>query len=345
VRAVQRAVSDPRPAPEPPTVGFDFHGVGLSIQADAPELREHVVRDFEYFASAAPPEPIVLRVHAASGPFERVPERRASMVTPNAVIYDEGNVRYADYQGRALAIYDFGREEGDVWSLDPDLLYEVVYLLALSRIGERHDLAGIHRVHALGAVVDDRAALVLLPEGGGKSTLAMALLQRPEIRLLSDDTPLVRGDRLLAFPTRIGVRASAVEGVPPDHVRTVRRREREAKTVIDYRHFRDRVVAEARPAAVIIGTRHGGARSWLEPVSRRAGLTALGVNLVFGLGLPQVVEFFLRGGAADLVRKGRIVGSRMAASARLVRQARCYRLLLGRDVEGAAAAIAGALRA
>lgn len=68
-------------------------------------------------------------------------------------------------------------------------------------------------------------------------------------------------------------------------------------------------------------------------------LPALTANLVFGLGLPQVVEFFLRGGAADLFRKSAIAGSRMAAGVRLLTQAKCYRLMLGRDLDAAARAI------
>ena len=211
-------------APSDATVGFgfDFYGVGLIVTSGSTALVDGVARDFEYFAGAPPASRIVVRGHASPPPWERIPARLASMVTPNAVTYDDGGLRYNDYQRRALAIYDFATEHGDVWSEDADLLYEIVYLMALSRVGERHDLLGIHRLHALGVAIDGRAALVLLPEAGGKSTLALELLRRPEIRLLSDDTPLARGDRVLAFPTRIGVRAGGVAGVAPADLRTVR---------------------------------------------------------------------------------------------------------------------------
>src|SRR6202011_3105060 len=114
----------------------------------------------------------------------------ASRITPNAAIYDRGNVRFNDYQGEALAIYDFASEQGEVWSENADLLYEITYLLCLSRIGEIHDLRRIHRVHALGIAVGDKGALVLLPESGGKSTLCMDVLPYPDTRLLSDAPPL-----------------------------------------------------------------------------------------------------------------------------------------------------------
>ena len=324
------------------TVSFALYGVGLVVTSNSAALLTSMTRDFEYFVAPAPAAPIVLRAHLAAPPWERIPERPASMLTPNAVMYDDGQVRWADYHRRALASFDFARDVGEIWSEDPDLLYEIAYLMALSRIGERHDLAGIHRVHALGVVIAGRAALVLLPEGGGKSTLALELLRRRDVGLLSDDTPLLAGGDALAFPTRIGVRGAPAD-VAPEHVRVVRRREREAKTVIDYSGFRDRVPPRAPVTAVIIGARHSGPRSWLEPLARRRAIAPLAVNVVFGLGLPQVVEYFLRGGAADGLRKARIVASRLAACGRLLRHARCHRLVIGRDVAGAAAAVAAAL--
>jgi len=324
-------------------VGFDFYGVGLSVVTDSPALMESLRRDFEYFVASAPPDPIVIRAHLGAPPWERVPACTASTFTPGAITYDAGGIRYNDYHRRALAIYDFAREQGEVWSEDADVLYEVVYLMALSRVGERHDLVGIHRVHALGVAIAGRAALVLLPEGGGKSTLALELLQRPEIELLSDDTPLLTRGRVLAFPSRIGVRADSVAGVPSEYLRTVRRRERSPKTVIDFGHFRDRVVPEATPSALIMGVRHGGPHSWIEPLSWRHAVAPLAVNLVFGLGLPQVVEYFLRGGAADTVRKAGIARSRLAVGLRLLHGARTYRLVMGGDVRAGAAAVAAVL--
>ncbi len=38
----------------------------------------------------------------------------------------------------------------------------------------------------------------------------MEMIRRPEVRILSDDTPLVSHGKLLAFPTRIGIRRSSM---------------------------------------------------------------------------------------------------------------------------------------
>jgi hypothetical protein len=324
---------------------FDFYGVGLGVASSSPELIRNLARDFGYFARTANARTVNVEAHLATPPWDRVPPEVASRISPNAITFDRGSIRYNDYYGEALAIYDFSRETGEVWSENPDLLYEITYLLCLSRIGEIHDLRGIHRVHALGISLGDRGAIVLLPEGGGKSTLCMEMLRHREVRILSDDTPLIARGKLLAFPMRIGLRGSDGHGIAPEFLRTMHRRNRASKTLIDLRYFRDRIVPEATPDVVIVGTRRNGDESWIDPIGVASALPSLSANLVFGLGLPQVVEFFLRGGARDALSKLSIARSRFSAAAALAWRARLYRLTLGRDVEAAARAVISVMKA
>lgn len=326
-------------------VEFSFYEVGLTLSSASQVLLDSLARDFHYFAAPAPPLRISVEAHLEPPPWERIPVQFANRITPNAAIYDHGSLRFNDYQGEALAIYDFAHEVGEVWSENPDLLYEITYLLCLSRIGELHDLRRIHRVHALGIAVADRGALILLPESGGKSTLCMEMLRRPEVLLLSDDTPLVSRGRLLPFPTRIGIRGAKSSGIDPQYLRTMRRRNREPKTLLDVRYFQDRIAPETNPDVLIVGKRRNGNDSWIEPISARKALPSLMANLVFGLGLPQVVEFFLRSGTSELRQKFSIVGYRLAAVAGLLRRAKCYQLALGRDTAMAADAILSVMNA
>jgi hypothetical protein len=325
-------------------VEFCFYDVGLAVASSSHELLDNLARDFEYFAGSPPTRNVSVEANLAAPPWDRIPVQFASQITPNAVIYDRGSVRFNDYQGEALAIYDFAREEGEVWSENADLLYEITYLLCLSRIGEIHDLRGMHRIHALGIAVGEKGALILLPESGGKSTLCMEMLRRPEVRILSDDTPLVSRGKLYAFPTRIGIRGGKSGGIDPRYLRTMRRRNREPKTLLDVAYFQDRIAAEINPDVVIVGARRNGNDSWIEPISATKALPALMANLVVGLGLPQVVEFFLRGGSSEALRKFSIVRFRLAAVAKLLWRAKCYRLALGRDTSLAGDAIMSVLR-
>ena len=59
------------------------------------------------------------------------------------------------------------------------------------------DRRGLHRIHALGVVVKNRAVLVMLPMGGGKSTLGLHLLKHPEVQILSDDFCTTRLGRII----------------------------------------------------------------------------------------------------------------------------------------------------
>jgi hypothetical protein len=325
-------------------VEFCFYDVGLSLASSSPDLICNVARDFQYFAGPAPTRRVSIEATLAPPPWDRIPSDFATRITPNATIYDRGSVRYNDYQGEALAIYDFAREEGEIWSENADLLYEITYLLTLSRIGEIHDLHKIHRVHALGIAAGKKGALILLPEAGGKSTLCMEMLRHPEVRLLSDDTPLLAHGKLHAFPTRIGIRGAKGSGIDPKYLRTMRRRNREPKTLLDVSYFQDRIAAETTADIVIVGARRNGKDSWIEPIGAAKAIPPLVANLVFGLGLPQVVEFFLRSGSSDAIRKFSIVSSRVAAVARLVWGAKCYRLALGRDTSMAADAIMSVMK-
>jgi hypothetical protein len=325
-------------------VEFCFYDVGLTIASASHDLLDNLARDFQYFAGPVPARKVSIEANLAPPPWERIPVEFATQITPNAAIYDRGEVRFNDYQREALAIYDFSREEGEVWSENPDLLYEISYLLCLSRIGEIHDLQRMHRIHALGLAVGDKGALVVLPESGGKSTLCMELLRHPEVRLLSDDTPLVSHGKLYPFPTRIGIRGAKAGGIDPKYLRTMRRRNREPKTLLDVGYFQDRIASETKPGVLIVGARRNGNDSWIEPISAARALPALTANLVFGLGLPQVVEFFLRGGSSDFLHKFSIVSFRLAAAAGLLWRSKCYRLALGSDTSMAAEAVMSVLR-
>jgi len=321
---------------------FDIYGTGLSVVSEVSGLVDSLGRDFAYFVAPTQRGAIRIVAHADDPPWEIIPDRIASMITPNAISYDDHEVRYNDYHRQLLGKYDFANERGELWSRDLDLLYELTYLMALSRVGELHDRRGIHRIHALGIAVADRGALVLLPEAGGKTTLALELLKRSAVKILSDDTPLLANGQLLAFPTRMGVRGN-VDGIDGEHLRTFNRRNHGPKTLIDLSYFRDRVIDRVSPKVVIVGARSNSAKSSIAPMSRLQALPVLSANLVFGLGLPQVLEYFLRARASDLLSKGSIAASRLLAALRLLSKTDCYRLVLGQDLAGAADAVESVL--
>ena len=57
---------------------------------------------------------------------------------------------------------------------------------------------------------------------------------------------------------------------------------------------------------------------------------------VFGLGLPQIVELFLRSNFSDLLKKIHIVFLRLFLFLKIILQANAYEMRIGRNSEGSA---------
>jgi hypothetical protein len=256
------------------------------------------------------------------------------MYLPEAIIYDAGDVRYVVYADRTLSVYDYRKEAGELYAGTPERLHELLYLIIQSRVGELLDRAGMHRVHALGLARGKTGILCILPQGGGKTTLGLELLKRKGISFLSDDTPLIsRNGTLFPFPLRIGVCEGYPLSVPEQFLSRMVRQKYGAKTLIDIAYFKEKIGDPVPARVIIIGERELSRDARIEEASRASALSSLFACSVVGLGLPQMVEYFLRTGSGSLLRKAPLVMSRCVAVAAAVSRARVYRLVLGTDIE------------
>jgi len=256
------------------------------------------------------------------------------MHTPNFVCFERGPVRYVDYQGKALAVYDYEHESGQIYCDDPQVAYEKLYLTVLSRIGEKLDYEGLHRVHSLGIAYRDFGCLFLIPQGGGKTTLALSLLATPEVKLLSEDTPFInaRGE-VFPFPFRLGVtNGENADSIPDRFKRVVGRKFGGYKVLVDLEFFGDKVAATAvRNKYLFCGRWTTAPSPRMVAIGKAAALRYLMRDCVFGLGLPQVIEFFLQSGLKSCVKKAFIAASRLLASLAVVSSSRSYQLYLCQD--------------
>lgn len=316
---------------------LDIHGVRVEVQSEHADIHTWLQFDFRYFVSpAGAPAAITLDVTIGPIPYETIPPLVESMHGPQYVSFDDGDVRYVDYFGKALAIWDYRHESGRVHSTDPEFCYEKLYLLIQSRVGELLDRRGIHRIHALGVATEAGAALFLIPMRGGKSTLGLRLLKTPGVSLLSDDTPLVRADgSILPFPVRMGIMVGEVPAdVPPQFVRLFQREQYGPKQLIDVTAFAGKICSEPQKAsAIFCGKWTFADAPSMVPLSRFSGFRALARDCVVGLGLPQVVEFFLRTPLKDVIPKSVIVFRRVRAVLALLGKARVYEIRLCRNHE------------
>lgn len=320
------------------TLHLMFYGVPVDVDAPA-DLADALLKDFSFFAVSAPAEAPFIHISARNEkpPLERIPAVPASLYQPDSLSYDQGNIRYVDYHGAALAVCDHARGVYELFSADPVLLHELAYLLIHSRAGAGLDARGLHRVHGLGLAIRGTNILCLLPQGGGKSTLALSALSAPDVRLFSDDIPLIDGrGTLYPMPVRMGICAGAPHGVPEQYLTVFHRRKHGDKLLIDMSYFAGRIAEPGRLAAIVIGVRFGGGPSRIVRVSKAAAMNALLRDCVVGLGLPQMVEFFLRYRWRDLLLLARSAFSRLWAALAACRVADTYRFEIGPERDAAA---------
>jgi len=312
---------------------FDFYGLRVRVESPGSDAGESVTRDWSWFASEAAPADVVVHMRREAPPFERMPALEAAMITPRNVCYRGEDAEYIDYFGRGLAVYHRSRRSIELWSENPDLLREMAYLYLLSTVGAHLDGIGRHRLHSLGISHGDKGVALLLPSGGGKSTTALRLLQeRPDVDILSEDTPLLdAAGTLHPFPLRIGFRPGQETSVPEHHLQTVDRMEFSPKTLVDLDWFADRIASPVPVAAVLIGVRSSGKESLIERIPRRRATRAILANLVVGIGVYQGLEFVLQRSWLEVATKVRPALSRARAGLALLRRARTYRFVLGRD--------------
>jgi hypothetical protein len=311
----------------------NVYGYRVSIRGAAAAvagLRE----DFAFFSADCASSDLTIELFQQDPPREGIPATDAVVYTPRNVTYRSGGMRFIDYHGRGLGIQDERTGALKLYSRDTDLLYEAAYLFLLSQIGKYLDHRGMHRIHALGVVIKDRAVLVLLPMGGGKSTIGLHLMQYSEVGILSDDSPFIdRKGRSHAYPLRLGLLPGSEDKIPPEHRRVINRMEFGLKHLVNYSFFSGRVYPSAEPGLVLIGARRLSADCSIEEVGMITGLRACIANCVVGVGLFQGLEFLLRTSGWELVKHARVGLSRFWNCYRMLLRSRVCRVHLGSDPE------------
>jgi len=315
------------------------HGLRVRMGGDWPEVLELLRLDFGWFAEQDPqgdPE-VTVEVARRRPSFERFGQARPAFVTPRNVVFNLDGVRLVDYGGRALAVHDRRLDRIEIQGEDEELVHEAAYLCVLSRIGSHLDARGTPRLHALGLAGEGGATLVMLPSGGGKTTLALRALAEDGVRLLSEDTPLLdRRGRAHPFPLRLGVNEQDAWLLPPGTpTRRLARMEFHPKLLVSVAALAERV--ERRPqrvANIVVGRRSLASESTLSPLPRRAAIGPLLREGVIGVGVYQGMEFVLQRGPADVLGQAGVGLRRALPCLAALTRARVWSLELGRDGEG-----------
>jgi hypothetical protein len=315
---------------------FSFYGFEVDVESASPEIISEVTRDFAWFISSSdkPVEParLTLKLELAEPDWAGLPSVPASVITPRNITFRDNGRTYVDYFGRGLAILDEGHSSCAMYSTDFDMLREMAYLFLLSTVGQHLDGKRMHRIHAMGVNHEGKGILLLLPSGGGKSTMTLELLKQPDFTLLSEDTPLIDPSGTMhPFPLRLGVRGTSSNEIPAEFQRTYNRMEFDPKTFVDLDFFRHKLSESVPVSMILVGERNLGNASGVVPLSHSQAMKAVMKYLVVGLGVYQGLEFLLERGIMDLTGKFGTVSSRMRNGMTLLRRAPAYKLVLGRD--------------
>lgn len=311
---------------------LDFYGVVAELTFSEEGLAQDIERDFSYFLSSKQSPTVKISVFNQVSPYEKIPEVKACLYLAGSISYDYRGIRYVDYNGEALTIYNYETEEGEIYSPDRDFLHELTYLLILSRVGELLDKKGVHRLHALGISVNGKGVMCLLPMGGGKSTLALSLLKDEKVKLISEDTPLISKEgKILPFPLRIGLDSGVKLDVPQQYLRRFVRRRYGSKTLIDIDYFKDKIAKISQPGIILIGEREFSNKARIVKTGKIKAIGPFIRNMVFGLGLPQMVEYFLRNNLGDILSNTKIALSRLFVSLKIIRESKTYSFIIGRN--------------
>lgn len=317
-----------------------MYGYRFTISGPAGKAYSGVCQDFSYFESSSCDKANLIEIIDTDPDYEALPEVEASIYTPRNVVFKSGDVSYIDYQGRGIGIHDKKAKNFTIQSRDADLLYEAVYLFLLSQVGAFLDERHMHRVHALAVSICDHAVVVLLPGGGGKSTLTLQLLKHPEVKLLSDDSPFIDVDgHVHAFPLRLGLLKGSESEIPEEHRREIQRMEFEPKVLLNYEYFSHRVTSDAKPGLVLLGARTLSPEGRLDRISFLTGFRAMTANCIVGIGLFQGLEFILSSSPWEILSRFGLVLSRTRNTVRFLRRSQIYKLRLGRSSESNADAV------
>lgn len=325
-----------RDAELPALVDLSFYGLRVSISGDWPQVIEDLGQDFAWFRTRDPQAPAVaVTIERRTPDFDVAGEVVASFITPRNVVYQHGDRSLIDYFGKALSVYDRREQALLVQGENHHLVHEAAYQFILSRVGAHVEGIGLPRLHALGLSGGQGGVAVLLPSGGGKSTLALTALSADGVRLLSEDSPLIDARaRLHPFPLRLGVNPGDADRLPSGATRTLNRMEFAPKTLLEVDAFADRIEPVAQPLRhVVIGERTLGTGAALEPVQRRRLIGPLLRECVVGVGLYQGMEFILQRGLRDVAGKVGPASVRARSCAAALASAQTWRLRLGRDHE------------
>jgi hypothetical protein len=326
------------------TVDINIYGSTIRVQSKQASTLKVLEIEFKYFLTTSLSKPdFIITLNDTAPPSGIIPRIPAAKISQNSLTYDDGEVRWNDYFGKGLSVYDYKKNEGIVYSNNSELLHEIAYLLILSLTGKDLDRRGYHKVHACSFRYKSQDVIVMLPSKGGKTTLFLEISKLPGVTLISDDTPLIDSNgHVHPFPLRLGV----------DHLPEDLEARKNQFSLFKRQHFTDKwlipldqlnaPIASNEPsckAVLILAQRWNTPESRILMMSPVKTFRALGEHMVIGIGLPMILEYFIQNTISDWLNLIAIGFKRIWSAIRLWQNSSHYLFTMGTSPKQNAASL------
>ncbi len=318
-------------------LSINIYGINAVISTDNDFVYQNLKKDFALFKVERNPQQnktITLSISFQAPAYHRIPPVDAVLHGQGLICYKDKNINYVVYSCSALLIYDFKKENGELFGTDEIFLYEKAKLTVLSRIGELQDLRGVHRIHAFGVSLNGKALICLLPMEAGKTTSVINLLQAdPQIKIIADDVCFIdKKGVIYPFLLRMGARdKKLIENIPNDYITAIDRPYYGIKYFIDPEFFQNRLSKPMTLTHIFIGKRTFQAETKIEKISKFKCFGPVMESGIFGLGLPQLLEFFVRGDFKLLGRRTGMILSRVFFCTGMIIKTKMSMIKIGMD--------------
>lgn len=310
---------------------LDFYGYGVKLDCQSEKILSLLAKDFSYFTKNAGEANLWIKAEITQEIESRIPSGLVALKqNQRAITFEKGERRYNYFYGQAVSVMDYEKKEMRIYSKNEDYLHELLYLAILSRETKSHDLSGLHKIHAFGVAKGETALIGMMNMKGGKTTLFSYFIDQPGYEIISDDTPLVNeSGEILPFPIRIGFELNSftkdrLESYQ-DKSYYFEREEYGPKRLIDIQEFTNPIATKKDRVILFQGVRvHGATDAETVQISKLKMFRYLMKNLIIGMGLPMVLEYYLESGWKGRLRNLQILARRFWSAFNLLRRSACY---------------------
>lgn len=317
---------------------FEFYGTRVRVISPCQEFLGWVERDFRFFldpSDPAPPPDVEISFHKGSVPSgEAAVKKRPTFRVGPHTVFDSKVRRVICHKGLGTTIYDLRSDRGRVYAEKVESLYQIAYLLILSRVGCRLDRIGVHRFHALALSHGGSGLLFLARSGCGKTTLGLEMMGFEEFNWLADEIPLLDRDGLLRpfpLPPRLDEQSPMPAVYRESATYPVPRSKRPPKVMVDVGALLSRVESRAEPRALFLCRRKSSGQPRIRRIGTLRAFLGMVRNCVVGEEFPQSKAFFFEFRLRYALSMAPVFFSRVRRFFRLARELPSYRFEMRDD--------------